>query len=324
MVQFGIRYALRRPPWSPFTHSELYAAFIEQVEWADRMGFAKVMLSEHHGSPDGYMPSPFVVGGAVAARTKNIRIHVSAIIAPLHNPVRLAEDLAILDVLSNGRVEPVLAGGYVGYEFDALGTSLDARRDYMDEICPFLRKAWTGEPFEWKGKTIRVTPTPIQQPCPRIWMGGASNAAARRAAHHADVFLPAHVDFYKPYHDELDKLGKPHPKEGSRSHLVWVAEDPDKFWAEFGPHALHENNAYGKWYADWKAWNTYVLADDVDDLRETGRYPIMTPDEVVALARTLGEHDVIMLHPMAGGFNPELAWESLKLIEDKVLPRLAG
>lgn len=320
MVRFGIRYALRRPAWAVASRQELYSAFLDQVEWADRMGFERVMLSEHHGCEDGYMPSPLVIGGAVAARTTQIRIHISSIIAPLHNMVRLAEDLAVLDVLSNGRVEPVVSGGYVGTEFEMLGTSLAARKEYMDELIPFLKKAWTGEQFEWKGQTMRVMPRPVQEPRPRIWMGGSSRASARRAARHADVFLPADAELYEYYHQQLDALGKPRPVEGLRPTLVWVAEDPDEFWESFGPHALHENNEYGKWYLDWDAWNNYLLEDDTDALRTTGRYPIVTPDELIDMCRNMDPRGSIMLHPLAGGYNPDLAWESLRLVEEKVLP----
>lgn len=322
MVAFNIRYALRRPGWAKASRQELYRAFLDQVEWADRMGFEKVMLSEHHGCEDGYMPSPLVLGAAAAARTTRIRIHISSIIAPLHNVVRLAEDLAVLDVLSNGRVEPVLSGGYVGTEFEMLGTSLAARKDYMDEVIPFLKNAWTGEPFEWKGQIIRVTPRPVQEPHPPIWMGGSSRASARRAAKHADVFVPSDARLYAYYHEQLEALGKPRPVDGLRQTLVWVAEDPDRFWKEFGPHALHENNEYGKWYLDWDAWNSYVWEDNADTLRESGRYRIVTPDELIAVCRDMDPGRTITLHPLAGGCHPDLAWESLRLVEDKVLPVL--
>lgn len=322
MVSFGLRYALRQPDWVTTPLADRYAACIEQCAWGDKLGFLKVMISEHHGSPDGYMPSPFVIGGAIAARTEQIRIHISAVIAPLHNKVRLAEDLAILDILSNGRAEPVLAGGYVGTEFDMLGTSLSARKDYMEEIVPFLRLAWTGEPFEWKGQRYHITPKPVQKPHIPIWMGGASKASARRAARHADVYLPSRRELYEVFYEELDRLGKPRPKPSVRALMPWVAEDPDKFWAEFAPHAMHENNAYGKWYSDWDAWNGYVTMDDTDKLRETGLYPVLTPEETVERIRKLGPDDLVMFHPMVGGTPPEMAWEMLELIANKVLPAL--
>jgi len=323
-VNFELRYALRQPESKGDNFQPRYQACIEQCAWGDQLGFTSVMISEHHGSPDGYMPSPMVIGGAIAAVTKNMRIRIASLIGPLHNPVRFAEDLATLDLLSNGRLDPCISGGYVGYEFEAMGTDLANRKQYMDEIVPFLHKAWTGEPFEWKGKTIRVTPRPVQRPGPPIWMGGASRAAARRVARYADVFLPAHQDLLATYHEELKKLGRKPPatRYRRRSMMVWVAEDPDRFWAEFGPSALHENNAYGKWYAEWGAWNGYLTEAGTDALRATGRYPVVTPDELVARIEELDGEATVMFHPMAGGAEPELAWESLQLVENRVIPAL--
>ena len=321
-VNFELRYALRQPPSAGDDFQRRYAAFLQQCEWADRLGFSAVMISEHHGSADGYMPSPMVVGGAVAALTQRVRIRIASLVAPLHNPVRLAEDLATLDILSNGRVEPCLSGGYVGYEFEAMGTSLANRKNYMDSIVPFLHKAWTGEPFEWQGRTVRVTPRPVQRPGPPIWMGGASKVAARRAARYADVFLPAHANLLPTYYEELEKLGREKPKSRGRTLMVWLAEDPKKFWSEFGPSALHENNAYGKWYSDWNAWNGYVTEQNTETLRETGRYPVVTPDQLVQQIDELGGDCNVMFHPMAGGFDPDLAWQSLQLVETHVIPAL--
>lgn len=321
-VRFELRYALRQPETKGDDFRPRYQACLEQCAWGDRLGFSAVMISEHHGSPDGYMPSPMVLGAAIAAVTRRMRIRIASLIGPLHNPVRLAEDLATLDIISDGRLDPCISGGYVGYEFDAMGTSLKDRAAYMDEIVPFLHRAWSGEPFEWNGRRIRVTPRPVQRPGPPIWMGGASKAAARRAARHADVFLPAHPDLMQTYHEELHRLGKPPGQRAGRRLLVWLAEDPDAFWASFGESALHENNAYGKWYSDWGAWNGYVTEASTSRLRATGRYPVMTPDQLVAeVARRDGDVTV-MLHPMAGGYDPEPAWESLRLVENRVLPAL--
>ena len=322
MVKFELRYALRQPESRGDEFQPRYEACIEQCAWGDRLGFTAVMISEHHGSPDGYMPSPMVVGGAIAAVTKGMRIRIASLVGPLHNPVRFAEDLATLDLLSNGRLDPCISGGYVGYEFDAMGTSLSNRREYMDEIVPFLHKAWTGQPFEWKGRTIRVTPKPVQQPGPPIWMGGASKAAAIRAARYADVFMPARPELMDVYHQELQRLGRTVPAPQQRTLMVWLAEDKDAFWAEFGASALHENNAYGKWWADWKAWNGYETEESTDSLRETGRYRVVTPDELVAIIERREGNATVMFHPMAGGADPELAWNSLKLVEDRVIPAL--
>ena len=205
--------------------------------------------------------------------------------------------------------------------------SVDRKR-VMNDIIPFLEKAFTGEPFEWKGRTIRVTPKPVQQPRPPIFMGGASKAAARRAAHFADAFLPTMPALYEVYLEELAKLGKPAPPTPSANSLhtfVWVAEDPDAAWQEIAPHAMHETNAYGKWMAESdmnEAGTTYVQFDDPDALRASGQYPIFTPDELIERARGMGPMDAVMFHPLMGGIEPDVSWRCLRLFEEKVLPAL--
>ena len=231
---FALRYDLRCPAFARSSSQELVAAALEQCAWADRLGFVSVTLSEHHGSPDGYLPSPLVVGAAIAARTQNLRILLAALIAPLHDPIRLAEDIAVLDVVSNGRVIPVLSAGYVESEFRTFGRTLAERRGIMDAIVPLLELAWTGEPFEYRGTEVRVTPRPVQQPRPPIFMGGGSRAAARRAARFADHFIPTLPEFFELYRDECLALGKPDPGPAPRTlgNFVHVAEDPDAAWEQ--------------------------------------------------------------------------------------------
>jgi alkanesulfonate monooxygenase SsuD/methylene tetrahydromethanopterin reductase-like flavin-dependent oxidoreductase (luciferase family) len=324
MIHFGLRYDLRRPDFARATSSELFTAAIEQCAWADERGFVSVTLSEHHGSPDGYLPSPMVLGGAIAARTKRMLIVFGALISPLHDPIRLAEDLAVIDLISGGRVLPIVSGGYVESEFRTFGRELRDRRRLMDAIVPLLEKAWSGEPFDYMGTTARVTPRPHQQPRPPIFMGGASRAAARRAARFADGFMPTLPEVWEFYREACTELGKPDPGEQAKGtgNYVFVAEDPEAAWAKIAPHAMHEMNAYGAWASASGSNTGYQPVSDADTLRASGQYPIYTPDELIAKAKALGESGTVMLHPLMGGTDPDLAWECLELIETKVMPAL--
>jgi alkanesulfonate monooxygenase SsuD/methylene tetrahydromethanopterin reductase-like flavin-dependent oxidoreductase (luciferase family) len=321
---FALRYDLRRAPCGPASHAELAAAALAQCEWADAHGFVSVTLSEHHGSPDGYLPSPIVLAAAVAARTQRLRLVLAALIAPLHDPLRLAEDLAVADVLSAGRVLPVLGAGYVESEFRAFGRSLGERGRAVEEAVRVLRAAWTGEPFEHRGATARVTPRPVQQPGPPIWLGGAAPAAARRAARLADGFLPAVPEAWEVYRAERVRLGHPDPGPAVPvlANFVHVARDPDAAWARIAPFALHESNAYARWAADSDAATPYQEAHDADALRASGRYLVLTPEELVERARALPPLGTVLLHPLIGGLDPELGWESLRLVADEVMPAL--
>lgn len=323
MPIFSLRYDLRCPAFGDATSERLFRAALDQCEWADVRGFAAVILSEHHGSPDGYLPSPLVFAAAIAARTQRLRITIAALIAPLHDPVRIAEDLAVVDVLSGGRLVPVLSGGYVPSEFESLGRRLADRAQRMEEIAGFLEQAWSGEPFEWRGRRIRVTPRPVQRPRPPILFGGSSRMAARRAARLADGFLPSLPELHEVYREECRRLGRPDPgalPPAFGAGFLHLAEDPAAAWRQIAPHALHENNAYARWIEATGGSGPYLRAESADELRRSGRYLVLTPEELVDRLRALAPATAVTLHPLMGGLDPDLAWESLHLLESRVLP----
>jgi alkanesulfonate monooxygenase SsuD/methylene tetrahydromethanopterin reductase-like flavin-dependent oxidoreductase (luciferase family) len=294
------------------------------AEFAERKGFVMINLSEHHGSPDGYLPSPLPMAAALAARTTGIRIVVGAMVAAFHDPLRLAEDIAVVDLVSGGRVEVVLTNGYVASEFDMFDVSMKERARRTTRAVEVLRSAWSGEPFEYEGRTVTVTPTPTTPGGPPIKLGGSTEAAARRAARIADGLMPSTPEIFDFYRDELERLGKPDPGPypGGDTRIVHLAEDVDAGWEELAPYAMHEVNAYGRWAVDAGMSTGYDLFDDPDALRADGRYRVLTPDEMVADLQEKGPFAFAMFHPLVGGLPPEAGWRSLELLEREVLPRL--
>jgi alkanesulfonate monooxygenase SsuD/methylene tetrahydromethanopterin reductase-like flavin-dependent oxidoreductase (luciferase family) len=324
-----LRYDLRAPAFGA-PAAALYAAALEQSAFGDAHGFDSVQLSEHHGSDDGYLPSPLVLAAAIAGRTRRIRLEISALILPLHDPLRVAEDVAVLDLASGGRVDLVIGAGYVPAEFEMFEREIRDRPRLVEEGMEALVRAWTGEPFEYRGRTVRVTPRPHQRPRPTLALGGSSPAAARRAARLADRFVPALPHLWKPYRAERERLGLPVPPGGRVGPLfLHVSEDPDRAWVEIAPHALHEVNAYGRWMTAAGSAGPYRRGgdpggptEDAEALRASGLYRVLTPDACVALAAELGEHGTLLLHPLMGGLAPELGWSSLELFAKSVLPRI--
>ncbi|HEY8216563.1 MAG TPA: LLM class flavin-dependent oxidoreductase [Acidimicrobiia bacterium] len=321
-----IRFDLRVPEASPITHAEQYAACLEMCEWAERLGFAAVALSEHHGTEDGYLPAPLTFATAVLARTNQIAVNLAALILPLHDPVRIAEQCAVIDNLFPGRLSLVVANGYRAAEFDMAGIERSERGRLLAEYVGVLRDAWTGEPFEWRGRTIRVTPTPATPGGPMLMLGGSTPAAARRAARLRCGFFPgsANPEILTAYQDEADEVGF---TEGfcnlpSGPAFVMVSKDPESTWAQIGPYALFDAQSYSSWQE-----GTHLNVSDVhgatswEDVRASGVYQVLTPDECVALAEQQG---AAMLHPLMGGIPPDLAWESLELFESEVLPRISS
>jgi alkanesulfonate monooxygenase SsuD/methylene tetrahydromethanopterin reductase-like flavin-dependent oxidoreductase (luciferase family) len=237
--------------------------------------------------------------------------------------LRAAEDLAVLDLISNGRLRLTVGAGYRPVEYEQFGLDIRNRPSRMEEAIEVLKLAWTGEPFEYRGQQVQILPRPAQDPRPEITLGGASPATARRAAAMCDDYAPIGDRLYEIYLEELDRLGKPHPKRkrvpmDGGPVFVHVSEDPDAAWAQIAPHALHESNGYAIWIAGARG-GAYNMATDANELRESGQYQVLTPAEAVELAKTRG---LLNLKPVMGGMDPELGWECLQLVADQVLPAL--
>jgi len=317
---------MRSPVWGPAT-SELYAAALEMSAWADRMGFSTVLLSEHHNTSDGYLPSPIVMAGAVGACTERIEIKISVVLATLMHPLHLAEDLAVADLISRGRLRVTLGAGYRKPEFLAFQVDWKKRPSMMREIVETLRLAWTGEEFDFRGTRVRVLPLPARPGGPPLALAGTSEGSARRAASLDLAYEPLGENFYRAYIDELGRLGKPLPTgrrvDGTSPYPAWigVAHDPEGYWDQVGRHVLHNVNEYAG-YAQRKELTPFAAVGDPSELLRSGQAKVYTPAELVDAVRAAGPDSVLRFNPLEGGIPPELAWQSLRLFEDEVLPSL--
>ncbi|HTO01539.1 MAG TPA: LLM class flavin-dependent oxidoreductase [Microthrixaceae bacterium] len=327
MTRLEIRYDLRNPAEAGVAAADRYDAALEQIEWAEKRGFKAVTLSEHHGTVDSYLPSPIVFGAAVAARTTGITIRIAALIASMHDPLRVAEDLAVLDQLSRGRVELVVANGYVEAEFAMFDKELSGRVAAVTEMIATLKSAWTGEPFEFRGRQVRVTPRPFRDPRPAIYLGGSSRGAARRAARISDAFFPSDSTYWRDFCQAIVDGGGPDygefPPVGPR--FVHISNNVDDGWEEVGESVARDRNAYGAWAADAgvDTGHRSVSAGEVegtDDLRNDPEYVVQTPEQCIEMIRELGPSGTLPLNPMMGGIPPEVAWRSLRLFESEVMP----
>jgi alkanesulfonate monooxygenase SsuD/methylene tetrahydromethanopterin reductase-like flavin-dependent oxidoreductase (luciferase family) len=325
VAYFVLRFDLRNPPAASTTMAERYQAALDMAEWADKRGFVAVILSEHHGSDDGYLPSPLTMAAAIAGRTRQIRILVAALVAPFYDPLRLAEDAAVVDNLSGGRLDLVIGAGYVPAEFAMFGVGLDERVRRSTEAITTLRNAWTGEPFEYRGRTVRVTPAPATPGGPGLMLGGSSAGAARRAARLEIPFFPTDDGVWEVYRGETIALGRPDPGPylGGDTSFVHLARDVEQGWAQVAPFALHEAAAYGRLHvgAGPGVATSYRAFDSVTELRASGQYRVLRPEELVAELSGPGLRS-LAVHPMMGGIPPKVAWESLRLLEQEVIPAL--
>jgi len=319
---FTLRFDMRAKD-GPGTAPDLYGAALEMAAWGEEHGAAAVIVSEHHASPDGYLPAPLVLASALAARTTRLPIQVAALLVPLHDPIELAEQMAVLDLISRGRVSYVCAVGYRPEEYAMFGRDMRRRGRRMEESLAVLRRAWTGEPFTYEGRPVRVTPRPVTPGGPVLWMGGNSEAVVRRAARFGMGMLtmggnPGLEEIYRQACAEAGTTPQLFVNPtGDAPMSCFVAEDPERAWRELGPYLLHDAQMYAAWMGEGEAISKSVAADVAALRRENGPYRIVTPDEAAALIRRNG---MLMLQPLCGGLPPELAWPSLELLASKVLP----
>jgi probable F420-dependent oxidoreductase len=334
-LSFGLWYDFRNPaPWRrPW--QRLYQETLEQVAWADSLGFDSVWLSEHHFTDDGYLPALFPMLAALAMRTSHMRLGTAVLLAPLHHPLRLAEDAAVVDVLSGGRLELGVAPGYRAEEFALLGVRRAERGRRTDETIEILKAAWRARPFSYRGNCFRfqdvvVTPPPLQRPHPPIWVGGSSQAAVRRAAHHGCHFLPdadAPAELYQLYRTELTANGHDAARfRIATSRAVYVCEDPERGWREVQEHYLYMANRYRQWYAAGNTEHPQRPLKDADELSR-GNYLVGTPDMVALAISRLREalpFARLIFWARPPGLSIASSSRSLELFAQQVLPRFTS
>ena len=173
-----LRFDMRAPEIGAPT-VQLYSAATEMCAWAEDHGALAAVLCEHHGAEDGYLPSPLILAAAIAGRTASLPLSL-ILLLPFYDPVRLAEDMAVLDIISKGRASYILALGYRPEEFEHFGVDIRTRGRLADEKLALLRELLSGEAI-FDGRRINATPPPHTAGGPMLMWGGGSVAAARRA-----------------------------------------------------------------------------------------------------------------------------------------------
>ncbi len=341
-MNFGLLFPFRNPPAWRIPWPAFYAEQLRQIQRAEQLGFDTAWLTEHHFAEDGYSPSLLPIAGTIAGKTDHIRIGTFLILLPLHNAVRIAEDAATVDIISNGRFDLGVGQGYVPEEFDAYGVSRKERGSRLREGVEVIQGLWTREPFSYHGQhyrleNVRIVPPPAQEPQPPIWIGARGPVGVRRAARLGCHFLGvSDPEAQKRYDNSLEEFGRD-PKAFHAAQLRWiyVASNSDAAWEDCRDHLHYMLTWYGKWLAaaaDFRGDEAFARVPPASELRQSvgqmiGGPLVGSPDEVAReLVAFTGA--VRTTHLVAGmhlpGLAPAKAQRSMELFAKEVMPALRG
>jgi probable F420-dependent oxidoreductase len=330
------------PPGSPRTYSQEYREILDLVRLAETLGFDSAWVSEHHGAGDGYLPSLLPMLGAFAAATDRIRLGTGILLTPFHHPLRLAEDAAVVDQISGGRLILGLGLAWREEEFRMFGVPLKERVRRTVETIEVLRRASTGERFSYEGRAfsfdrVLVTPPPARAEGIPIWLGGSVEPAIRRAGRLADGYLRTRggqVDQMREDFAVAEEAARDAGRDVSEFPVgqlqnVFVWEDGDA-WEIVREGAGHQIGVYAGWAqgSDTPGKDFFVSPPDDETLRTitiTG-----SPHDVAKRLRPIIEafggrrefHLIVRLH--YPGMDFETASRAIELFAEKVLPALKG
>lgn len=329
-VKFGYLLGFRNPPGSPLDFGALYTELFRQVEYVDQTGFDSIWLTEHHFTDDGYLAAVMPMLAAIAARTRRVAIGTYVLLAPFYHPLRLAEDTATIDVLSNGRLRLGIGLGYRGEEFAGFQVLRPQRLGRTLETIEILKRAWTGERFSFSGRyfqfrDVRVLPQPISKPHPELLWGGMTPVAIRRGAALGLSFAcnlgRREVALYR---ETLQQLGKdPTAYNVVNSRTVYVADTAEQAWADIEAAALYQAALYAKWLAEASGGTQHWIQPTPEQVRRT--CILGSPEEVcrqlLELCRS-GQMTELIVNMQLPGLAPAKVMRSLERFATEVLSAL--
>jgi alkanesulfonate monooxygenase SsuD/methylene tetrahydromethanopterin reductase-like flavin-dependent oxidoreductase (luciferase family) len=344
-LRFGITFGFITPPGSGVTWADTARDLIEGAPEIEALGYDSLHCIEHHFQGDGHNPSPLITLAAAAALTERVRLCTNILLAPLYNPVKLAEDVAVLDNLSAGRVTLGVAPGYVSEEFAGLMVPYAERFGRFEETLDVLQAAWTNDSFSYDGRYFRIpetrlSPKPVQDPHPPLWYGVSGPRLLRLAARRRCTLSasPRHTlselqEHFAAYVAHAQELGFT-PTERPVMREVFVAETKDRAEELAAPAVTHLfRELYGRKSAEGerplRSDDGVVVRDmeQVDFETFKGRYIIGTPDDACAriaeLRDDLGATEIVSWMHLPG-IRREHAMESVRLFARDVIPAFNG
>ena len=311
-----MRFAMRSATRDSAERAGLYATALEMCAWAETRGAAAAVISQHHGVDDGYLPSPVPMAAAIAARTATLPISVAALLLALYEPVKLAEDMSVVDLLSRGRVSYVIGIGYRDEEFALFGVDRRRRAHVVEQRVGILRRLWAGEEVDVDGRRARITPLPFTVGGPMLAYGGGTEAATGAPAGWAcsSYRKPTIRASKPPTSTKPVAPGRRRWAAGSRLRASLSPPSSPTTRTGRGPRSATTSSATRP------ATPPGTPTDRTSHRGRTRRHrrrsagrarlvPIITPEEAAAL---VDRGHLLALQPLVGGLPPEIAWRYLE------------
>ncbi len=330
-------------PEDPRTMAELYHDAVEFGVAAEAAGFDSVWTSEHHFVDDGYMPGQLPLLAAIGARTERIRLGTGVLLAPMFDPLHLAEDAATVDLISNGRLILGIGNGWREEEFEGFGISMKTRASRLEAITTVLRQAWgdglttgDGRYHRYDPPGLNVTPKPVRGAATPIWIGAGAEPAVRRAGRIADGYfgsgasVAALAERAAWIRDEAASVGRDPSSISINVHRVSFAWRDGDAWARVADSARYMNWKYGDMTpARGSLVRRLPSPTDppsFDDVRS--RTIVGTPEQVAeqvrAYADIVGDDGSFIFRSYFPGLDPGVQREAVSILAEEVVPLLHG
>lgn len=344
-----MRFSMMIVQTTPDGGPERYGEIVEQVLLAEELGYDRVWVTSHHFTSFS-RPASLLTLSYLAAKTARIRLGVGVAVLPLEHPLKVAEEVAALDQLSNGRVDLGVGRGIQPEAFHGFGVPMDESRERYLEALEIIRRAWTEERFSydgrfWKVPELTVLPRPVQQPHPPIWQVGVSPESIERAAASGlNGLIGTYMNTLDEVHGDLERWREHLQVNGrprallAHNELVYVAPSDERAEAEARPSGLwYSRSAGGTWqgdeqdgglpdsYAFWRTLSNRTATLEWPDLFHN-RSLMGSPDTVAAKVRQLaswGVDDLIVFSSF-GGMPHEQTCRSIRLFAERVMPEFRG
>ncbi len=328
------------------TAEQVINAAIDHCVYAEELGYDAIWLAEHHFTNYGAVPSPAVLAAAIAAKTKRIKIGIAVAVLPFHDPIRVAEDYALLDVISGGRLVFGVGRGYQPHEFKGFGIPMEEARERFDESMQIIDGLWRNESFSFSGKhfkfeNVKLVPRPIQKPAPQMWVAAVSPDTFVRVAKAGKPFLtsPSFTPIEKikqgfaAYRSALVAAGHPANPTLPLQRHAYIAESKEEAYsggrAPFlwylakNAELMSAPDVSDPSYQMYKKAQRNKASASYDTFFNSDATLICTPEEAVRrIAHLRDELDLnyMLCTFMFGGMDPAKANKSMKLFADRVMP----